>query len=445
MALRPYENGTVDTAVYRGGPGSAQATYTDADVAGTIASAGAAGKGGGAIVLRADSSLIVDGEISANGQDGIGNTGGTADGDPDDNGDAGHQSFLCDHDGDNANPDPPNTPLIEVLNPVKDGPANPTARPCLPGGDPGGPYEHTGFIGAGGGAGGGVVLQARGIVTLGAVISAKGGDGGNGDLGNGGGGGGGVIKVLAPAQDGVDGAALAAEMAAGVSGRSTQRVFPGIAAPTDPIDEDGRTTTRATRTARPRRTNGLVVNDDRPTATLLPYGPFWWAGAGSATIPSRMTAAGSPGATRLFVCAARLAASAGPADACVLRTLIGGVTQPTAADPCGDAGQRVAAPRSARSAERHLHRCRDAARGCVGARHRPDDVGLLRPLHDRSARPHGRQQLLRSPVTRRAQRQRRLRRRAVHRSRVDRRRRRHGAVRSRCRRPPWGSASPSRR
>jgi hypothetical protein len=324
---RPYQRATVDIEALRGGPGSSiPSGYNDPDLTNPVATAGAGGKGGGAVVLRADASLVVNGSVSANGGDGAGNTSGTCDPDPDDNGVAGRQSH--DHDGD------PETP--PVLLPLED----PT-------------YEHTGFHGAGGGAGGAIVLEARRAVTLDATkLSARGGNGGSGILGNGGGGGGGIIKVLAPIPTGADAATLQSKVVAGVNGTATRCA--GIDATANPTDNDGQDDPAVIgdEEGTAQQTNGAVVVHQLPLAQLQPYGPFWWPTSSGATRPLKgyLIGGGGPTTVTVVTCAARLPLSAGPPSAGALAgqfllptvdyTGPGGSpvtvgTFPTLAAPCG--------------------------------------------------------------------------------------------------------------
>ncbi|WP_436794815.1 OmpL47-type beta-barrel domain-containing protein [Actinospongicola halichondriae] len=303
--IRPYANADVEPDVLPGAPGSASA---DAN------SAGAAGLGGGAVILRADDALIIDGAVTADGGNGAGNLSGVCDADPDDNGIPGSQTY--DHDN-NAG-----TPQIPL----------PTLDP---------PYEHTGVIGAGGGAGGGIVFEARHLVDLGgATISAAGGNGGAGRLGAGGGGAGGVVKVLAPTQTGTGG--LATGVVAGLNGADGGCA--DVPQTANPIDNDG-----TAPDGDPWETDGVVVIDQPPFAQLTPYGDFWWAGGAGAPAPITgwIEGGGGPGNVTVHTCAARLPTSAGPASAGALvnsflipeadvnGNAAPGSTLPTAANPCG--------------------------------------------------------------------------------------------------------------
>lgn len=111
------------------------------------------GAGGGAVVLHADGDLVSTGVIRADGLVGGSDTRG-----------------AC------GVPDDPGTPSVDES------------------------ILFTGFHApGGGGAGGGVVLEAHRLQLTGS-ISAKGGRGGAGRAGGGGGGAGGVVKLIAPVQ-----------------------------------------------------------------------------------------------------------------------------------------------------------------------------------------------------------------------------------------------------
>lgn len=305
--IRPYGNANIEPETQPGSPGSAVTTD----------SAGPAGLGGGAVVLRADDALIVQGSVSADGSDGAGNLSGVCDNDPDDNGTPGLQTY--DHDGDAGTP--------EIDNPIEDP-----------------PYEHTGDIGSGGGSGGGIVFEARHLVDLtGASISAIGGNGGDGRLGAGGGGGGGVVKVLAPEQSGATG--LSTAVVAGLNGSDAGCA--DVPQPATPVDNDG-----IAPDGDDWETDGVVVIDQPPFAEFTPYGDFWWgAGPGQADpISGWIEGGGGPEDVTVVTCAARLPTSAGAPSAGGLVNLfeLPGVTGyddfgepiitgtlPTAAAPCG--------------------------------------------------------------------------------------------------------------
>ncbi|MBA2280243.1 MAG: hypothetical protein H0W25_03275 [Acidimicrobiia bacterium] len=274
------QDGLNSDAVFTGAPGSSVGgsfTLPDIGTPNPIPSAGAGGLGGGAVILRADSSLVIAGSVSVNGGAGASNTAGVCDADPDDNGTPGLQQ----HDSD---PDPDNVVLVDndVLDP---------------------PYEHSGFIGSGGGAGGGILLEARGQLTLTGTVSAVGGPGGSGRLGQGGGGGGGSIKVAAPSTSGIALGALNTAVVGGADGTAVSlcAAVPAASAqtydnPQTPAVETG---------ALPH--NGVAAIVDPPVAQLRPYGPFWWPGGAGAptpgTFPAYYVGAGGPGTTTLHVCA----------------------------------------------------------------------------------------------------------------------------------------------
>lgn len=277
-----YEGGTEDTRVYSGGPGSSVGTGFDLQsIAPTVAepdivdSAGAGGLGGGAIVLKADRLLSVAGTVSADGSDGAGSTAGECDSDAFE--DPSNDIEVTDDDGN----------VVEVIE-VPDDP----------------PYEHvSGSIGAGGGAGGGIALQARTEISITGTLSATGGSGGDGVLGAGGGGGGGAIKVLAPVTSGAAG--LSSNVVAGANGDAGV-LCPGIPPaatptfddPTTPADDDPAVQP-------PQQTDGLAVVVDTPSATLRPYGPDWWAGGDRApqdTFDGYLVGGGGAGTT-VHVCA----------------------------------------------------------------------------------------------------------------------------------------------
>ena len=114
-----YEGGTEDTTVYQGGPGSSVGTGYDLDgngiapdVPGLFDSAGAGGNGGGTVVLLADTAITVNGTVTADGQNGVGDTFGACDDNPDDFNGPGVQTY--DHDSD--------TNTAEIPRPIVDDP-----------------------------------------------------------------------------------------------------------------------------------------------------------------------------------------------------------------------------------------------------------------------------------------------------------------------------------
>lgn len=285
-----YEEGTDSTDVFPGSPGSSVGTNFDLqsiapDVAApdTVNSAGPAGRGGAAIKLLADTAVTIDGVLTANGGHGASNTTVECDNDPDDNGIPGLQQHV----NDNGTPSDPSDDFMEdneILDPA---------------------YEHgSGFIGSGGGAGGGIAIEAEhGAVTLGGsgVLAARGGNGGAGGLGSGGGGGGGAIKILA-ASSNITSSDM--DVSGGVDG-STASFCDGIPAPTAQTFDDPLTPVVETGFL-PH--NGFKQFFERPWAEIRPYGPFWWAGGPVApenTITTYYNGAAMPGTT-LYVCAVRV-------------------------------------------------------------------------------------------------------------------------------------------
>ena len=248
-----------------------------ANLTGTFDSAGAAGNGGGAIVLQADGQLTVNGTVTVKGGNGATDFTGACDADPDDNGLPGLQT----HDDGNGN-QVPNT----VLDPT---------------------YEHTGKIGSGGGAGGGIALEARKAITLGAGghLYANGGNGGGGLIGAGGAGGGGAIKVLAPIENGVSQSALNSSVGAGTNGAiSNGSAGPclDVPSPAAPTNHDGDVPDLAPFEGSVQQVNGAAVIYQPPVAQLRPYGGFWW----TPSFTAHFTGAGGPEPTTMVVCAVKL-------------------------------------------------------------------------------------------------------------------------------------------
>lgn len=316
-ARTPYhlDNSPDTDTVTSGGPGSAvPAGFTRDNQTGPIASAGAAGLGGGAIVLRADTLLAVEGELSANGGSGAGDLSGDCDADIDDDGIPGRGTHHEDDDGDPATP---------IANDQDDDPA--TIDIPAPNEDADPPYEHTGFMGAGGGAGGGILLGARTEITVLAddLLSATGGDGGGGRLGGGGGGGGGVIRVRAPIVSGVAESDVDGATVAGLNGGlapAGEDACEGVPDSSDPVIEydDGQPGTPPLTVPSDPDGFGRIVN--LPFSQLEGYGPFWFQG-GPQTPPADrvgftgyLTAGGGPGTVDVVACAVRLPTSAAIAN-----------------------------------------------------------------------------------------------------------------------------------
>ncbi|MEY2570710.1 MAG: hypothetical protein QOE63_1060, partial [Acidimicrobiaceae bacterium] len=343
---RAYGEATVDTIVYPGGPGSSVPNgQTVPNITGSFNSAGAAGKGGGAIVLKADGQLTINGTVSANGGNGTTDfTGSACDSNPfeDPSNDTHSHAGFSD----------------DVVTQVSDDP----------------PYEHTGKIGSGGGAGGGIALQARKAITLGPTghLHANGGNGGGGLVGAGGAGGGGAIKVLAPIANGISQSVLDPVVTAGTNGATTNGSIgpcPGIPAPSAPTNHDGDSPDLPPAESSVQQVNGAAVLYQPPVAQLRPYGPFWWG----PSFTAHYTGAGGPEATTMVVCAVKMSTTpsgsylASP-DAGYLKSFMNarlpkstvngsGVTvhdgaQPTRGTPCGT-NSSVAGPGSIVEVDRH--------------------------------------------------------------------------------------------
>lgn len=329
-AVGPYmlDFGELDNTVTAGGPGSAVDDGT---------SAGDPGQGGGAIRLRADRLLVLEGTLSANGGNGVSNLTGACDNDPDDNGTPGLQSVdhaLIDDDGD------PDTPSDNDYDDDPD-----TADPVIPN-DPQDPaFENDGFAGSGGGAGGGVLLEARTEIQVltGADVSATGGDGGSGRLGGGGGGGGGVIRVIAPIISGITQTELNAATVAGLNGASApdgQEPCQGVEEPSAPTFDNPETGPVETD---PLPTDGFGKLVAPPSAELEGYGPFWFQGGADVDVTGYLTAGGGPGPVEVVACAVYLpddtadsnspAIIANQAAALLPTTTVGQL--PTVGAPCG--------------------------------------------------------------------------------------------------------------
>lgn len=295
--IRAYDAGTVDTTVYPGGPGSSvDGAYTRPDQAGVIPSAGAGGKGGGAIVLKADGELRIEGTVSANGANGAGNLGGACDAD-------NNENLGDDFDTGTGGP---GDPIVHHI--VYNDPGAPTPIAA------GSVYEHTGSIGAGGGAGGGIALQARNAINVTGTLQARGGNGGGGLLGAGGGGGGGVIKALAPIQTGISQSGLDSATTAGLNGAINNGAIgpcAGVPGPTNPTRHDTPPPVVAPLNGTPQETDGTGVIYAPPVARLQPYGPFWWPGGAGApapgTFPAYYLGGGGTGGdpTTLVTCAVK--------------------------------------------------------------------------------------------------------------------------------------------
>ncbi|MGH9137350.1 MAG: OmpL47-type beta-barrel domain-containing protein [Acidimicrobiales bacterium] len=294
----------IDDTVTAGGPGSEiPPGYTDPDLTDPIASAGAAGRGGGAIVLRADTLLALDGPLSANGGSGSGDLTGDCDDDPDDNGVPGLQQHHVDDDAD------PDTPIDNDQDDDPDTLDEPVDNDVL---DP--TFEHTGVMGSGGGAGGGILLWARTEVdVLGDdLLSAAGGDGGDGRLGAGGGGGGGVVRVMAPIISGVGQSDVDDATVAGLNGATApagETTCEGVDDPAAPTFDNPDTPAVETD---PLPTDGFGKVVSRPFAELEGYGPFWFRGGPQTPLADRvaftgyLTAGGGPGPVDVVACAVRL-------------------------------------------------------------------------------------------------------------------------------------------
>jgi hypothetical protein len=323
-AIGPYTNdlSEFDTHVTAGGPGSAIPDgYTRDGQTGPITGDDDFGLGGGAIRLRADTLLVLDGELSANGEHAeAGDLAGTCDDDPDDNGTPGLQQHHEDNDGD---PDTPiendtdddedeDTPVdnddADEDNPDEDTPVdNDVLDPPTDGEG----YEHTGTMGAGGGAGGGILLEARIKVQVlgGGDVSAQGGNGGDGFLGAGGGGGGGVIRVVAPVVDGITESDVDGATHAGLNGDPATSPCDLVPVPTentydspDTDDGDPDTTDDIETLELPEDGFGRIAS--RPFARLEGYGPFWWRG--NADFTGYVTGGGGPNQVQVVACAVYL-------------------------------------------------------------------------------------------------------------------------------------------
>lgn len=329
-----------DGTLPSGGDAYGNTTDAPATFPGSPGAGAAPGNGGGVIRLVGDDQVIVTGTVSANGASGGSNTSGICDADPDDDGTAGHGTFIYDPDPDVVGDE------FAVPNAVLDGAgwgARPNAIADYPPGlvDAGGGFEHAGTNPAsGGGSGGGIVITATRVTLTGATVEARGGNGGNSRIAAGGAGAGGLIKVVAPIQTGV---AAATDVGAGLADASALCNDP---VPLNPLSNlDSISANIPTPTAADA---GAVVRVQPPSSQVLPFGQFWYPagpGAPSASFDAYLLGASQGGVAngvRVVTCAVTLPLAVEPnptpANLAPLFTAQMPTNQPTVSQPCGSGG-----------------------------------------------------------------------------------------------------------